>query len=243
MSIFVTGNAILDGSVVVTVAIPKSQSNWLYSVFLGAIYNMGQSFSWQSGGETTPEEAAETFKEVFDYGITPMLFDIGDIKWSGSSTLPTAVWLLCDGAVYAQTLYPDLFSAIGTSFNTGGEGSGNFRVPDLRGRTAVVVNSGTGRLPMWAGAIGGSGGESDHTLVTSEVPSHAHTDTGHVHSESGAISALIAIGAGVPAPSAIPNPLAVTSSGNANLTSSGGDGAHNNVQPSLALYAYILASI
>ena len=42
-------------------------------------------------------------------------------------------WLECDGAVISQTTYARLFAAIGTTWDTGGEGAGNFRLPDLRG--------------------------------------------------------------------------------------------------------------
>jgi len=226
---FVTGDAILPGFVTVNIKISKSQSNWLYSVFLAAIYNMGVAESWITGGETTPEEAAEQFEWVFDNGITPVLFDVGDIKWSGSNVAPIGSWLLCDGGVYSQTTYADLYAAVGSNFNTGGEGAGNFRVPDLRGRAAVVVNSGSGRLPSWADTIGGSGGESDHTLTIAEMPSHNH-----------AINNFANTGTAVPPPldagTEIPHLTAFTAS-------EGGSGSHNNVQPSLALYAYILYAI
>lgn len=48
---------------------------------------------------------------------------------STNATPPTG-YLLCDGSVVSQAAYPDLFTAIGTAFNTGGEGAGNFRLPN-----------------------------------------------------------------------------------------------------------------
>jgi microcystin-dependent protein len=226
---FVTGDAILPGFITVNIKISKSQSNWLYSAFLGAIYNMGIAESWITGGESTPEDAAEQFEWIFDNGITPVLFDVGDIKWSGSNVAPIGAWLLCDGGTYSQTTYAELFAALGTNFNTGGEPAGTFRVPDLRGRAAVVVNSGSGRLPAWANTIGGSGGESDHTLTIGEMPSHNH-----------AINNFTETGTAVPPPSdagtEIPHITAFTAY-------EGGGGSHNNVQPSLVLYAYILSAI
>lgn len=47
-------------------------------------------------------------------------------------TVPPGM-LEADGSVKAQAVYPDLFAAIGTAYNTGGEGAGNFRLPDYRG--------------------------------------------------------------------------------------------------------------
>lgn len=40
-------------------------------------------------------------------------------------------YLYCNGGQYNSVLYPELFAVIGTSFNTGGETAGFFRVPDL----------------------------------------------------------------------------------------------------------------
>lgn len=42
-------------------------------------------------------------------------------------------WLECNGAVVSRNAYAALFAAIGTTFNTGGESSSQFRLPDLRG--------------------------------------------------------------------------------------------------------------
>lgn len=44
-------------------------------------------------------------------------------------------WHLCDGSVLNRADYPGLFNALGTRFNTGGETSTQFRLPDLRGRS------------------------------------------------------------------------------------------------------------
>jgi hypothetical protein len=45
------------------------------------------------------------------------------------ATLPAGL-LLANGSVVAQGTYPRLFAAIGTAYNTGGEGAGNFRLPN-----------------------------------------------------------------------------------------------------------------
>ncbi|WP_416740777.1 phage tail protein [Pseudomonas sp. NFX71] len=42
-------------------------------------------------------------------------------------------FLEIDGSVQSIAIYPDLFAYLGTSFNTGGEGAGNFRLPESRG--------------------------------------------------------------------------------------------------------------
>lgn len=57
---------------------------------------------------------------------------VGTICWYPLSAPPNG-FLECNGAVLSQTVYSELYSVIGTKFNTGGEASGNFRLPDLRG--------------------------------------------------------------------------------------------------------------
>lgn len=56
-------------------------------------------------------------------------------------TVPAAVvgtapngWMYCNGAVLNRASYPDLFGAIGTRFNTGGETSTQFRIPSASGK-------------------------------------------------------------------------------------------------------------
>jgi microcystin-dependent protein len=48
-----------------------------------------------------------------------------------SQTQIPAGYLPCTGGQYNPVLYPELFAVIGTTFNTGGETAGFFRVPDL----------------------------------------------------------------------------------------------------------------
>lgn len=57
----------------------------------------------------------------------------GEVRmWAGTiATIPTG-WLMCDGSVVSQTTYAALYAVIGSQYNTGGEGAGNFRLPDMR---------------------------------------------------------------------------------------------------------------
>ena len=50
-------------------------------------------------------------------------------------------WQMCNGQELSQTTYSSLFAVIGTTYNTGGETSGNFRVPDLRGRVVAGLDN------------------------------------------------------------------------------------------------------
>ena len=54
----------------------------------------------------------------------------GEMRMYGGYTAPTG-WLLCDGSSLYKNDYPDLYTAIGTTY--GGNGNPNFNLPDLRG--------------------------------------------------------------------------------------------------------------
>ncbi len=94
-----------------------------------------------------------------------------------TDTAPSG-FLLQDGSEHSQTTYADLFAVIGTTFNTGGETPGYFRVPDRRERFPIgKADSGD------ADTIGNTGGSFDHTHTIS----HTHSVAGHYHGK-GSIS-------------------------------------------------------
>jgi hypothetical protein len=72
---------------------------------------------------------AATAQDI-DAALGTSLFTSGDLKISAASTPPTG-WLTCDGSAISRTGFPDLFSAIGTSYGAG-DGSSTFNVPDYR---------------------------------------------------------------------------------------------------------------
>ncbi|MCC6752047.1 MAG: tail fiber protein [Deltaproteobacteria bacterium] len=101
-------------------------------------------------------------------------------------------YLLADGTVYPIATYPALGALLGATY--GGDGITTFGVPDGRGRSTVGVGTGPGLTPR---ALGATGGEENHALVTGELAAHGHpvTDPGHSHAyslgnEAGASSGL-----------------------------------------------------
>jgi len=236
---FMTGDALFSDHLRVVVTIPKSQQNWVYSVFLGALDFMTKSESWITAGESDQNDAAAIYKAILE-GIEPMPFYAGSIMWSAAATLPAgAPYLACDGSVYHGADYATLYAAIGTTYNAGGEAPGDFRVPDLRGRDLVGVDpTGIRITAAWANALAGAGGEELHSLIGAEVPTHSHADSGHFHGYQSAFPNLTSIAPGVPEADAVPI-SASTTAGFANLDSFGGNGPHNNVQPTMVMWPYI----
>lgn len=208
------------------------------AIVTGAIEQLTFAESWVTDGATTPQQCADLMLTMwnlwcFRIGTCRMIGEI--IQWAGTIS-PDPNWLECDGSSLLRSDYPDLFIVIGTTY--GAIDAAHFNLPDNRGRTLVSSGTGSG---LTARAVGQSFGEETHTLTTAEEASHSHVDSGHVHSEGNAIPTTILVGAGAPLPSAIPS-VGVTGTGNASLSSSGGDGAHNNMQPSLVMMTLIVAA-
>ena len=111
-------------------------------------------------------------------------------------------WLACNGAIVSQTTYATLFAAIGTTWDIGGEGAGNFRLPDLRGM--FLRGTGTNSTGSSSGAVGPSVGV--YAADTYLNHSHAVTDPGHFHTlpNGFATSAIAAAGGAYTLPSSYP---------------------------------------
>lgn len=203
----------------------------------GALLELCRDYNFEQFGTATPETTAVRFRTMLDDAIFRVgtCRVIGEIVCYAGPTSPDLNWLSCDGTSLLRADYPDLFTVIGTTF--GATDSSHFTLPDLRGRTVVGVGTGAG---LSAHSLGDSFGEETHTLVTSEQAAHTHVDSGHSHTEITAIPSVGAALLGIPIPSAVPG-AAFTGFGTAALSTVGGDGAHNNIQPSLALNYFIVA--
>jgi len=208
---------------------------WIATV-AGCLNELIYPYNFEQFGAATPTETAGVFAVMFDeFSLNGMCRMIGEIITYAGTTSPDARWRLCDGTSLLRADYPDLFAAIGTTY--GAVDGSHFNLPDLQGRSPMGQGTGTGLSPR---APGDSLGEETHTLSTAETPAHTHVDAGHTHGDGSASPTLIAIGAGVPAPSAIPA-ISVTGVGNASLDSVGSGDAHNNIQPSLVITYLIVA--
>ncbi|WP_404941781.1 tail fiber protein [Pseudomonas danubii] len=73
-------------------------------------------------------------------------------------------FLEVDGSVQSAATYPDLAAYLGTTFNTGGEGAGNFRLPESRGEF----------LRGWDHGRGVDAGRGLGSWQADEFKSHTH---------------------------------------------------------------------
>lgn len=146
---------------------------------------------------------------------------VGDYKYSAIGT-DHGGWLLCDGRNVSSATYSGLEVVIGSAFGTGAP-AGTFYLPDARGRVPGTTGSGTGLTPR---ALGDSVGVETVTLDVTQIPAHTH-DTRSTFSSSFGLSETRAnnFGAG--------NSQQPDDSWARPTKSTGGGGAHNNMQPTL----------
>jgi len=170
--------------------------------------------------ETIQQLTADTWTDLMDA-------DVGKL-FPFATQDPPPNTLECDGATYLRTDFPLLYAVLDAAFIVDAD---HFTTPDMQSRFIVGAGTGSG---LSAYGVNASGGLEGVTLTTAEMPSHSHTDIGHVHTEITAIPTAITIGAGVPAPSALPS-AGITGSSSANLTDTGGDGEHENRPPYRAM--------
>jgi len=150
---------------------------------------------------------------------------LAEIKIASFDFAPKG-WAQCNGQLLPINENQALFSLLGTVY--GGDGRVNFGLPDLRGRVPVHMGSGI--------VLGERGGEENHTLSISELPSHTHPvkaspsapDQGSPSGNLWASAASSYAGS------------ANTTMNPANVLSQGGSQAHLNMSPFLVL-SFIIA--
>lgn len=155
--------------------------------------------------------------------VTP----VGSVLDYAGAAAP-AGWLLCFGQSLLRATYADLFTAIGTVF--GSADGTHFNLPDLRGRVVAgqddmggssanrLTNPGSTTGGIDGDVFGGTGGLETHVLTIAQLAAHTHDQVN-------------AAGSGITGGATPANAGASPRTS----TSTGGDAAHNNVQPTLIL--------
>lgn len=173
---------------------------------------------------------------------------IGEVRLFGGNFAPRG-WALCNGQTMSIQQNAALFSILGTTY--GGNGTTTFNLPNLQGRIALHAGRALNGDTFVEGQVAG---ESQHTLLISETPQHAHllspatsvsqtmaTDTGttSIPGPTTILAKAVKGAAAIPiyVPSASYPATATTLPLNLNGTTdqAGGSLPHSNLQPYLAV--------
>lgn len=164
-------------------------------------------------------------------------FFIGQIMLTGFAFAPK-YFAQCNGQLLPINQNQALFSLLSTRF--GGNGSTNFALPDMRGRTPMGY--GPSADPSWQPAampMGQSAGAETVTLLVNELPAHTHfmecssaagnnrNPTGRLFANNGATSGA--------ATSLYAAPGTMVPLSQATVGADGGNQPHPNLQPYTAI--------
>jgi microcystin-dependent protein len=160
---------------------------------------------------------------------TPFLAQITPFSFG----FPPRGWALCNGQVLPIAQNQALFSLLGTVY--GGNGTTNFALPNLQGRSPMHFGAGSG---LTSRSLGQALGEENHTLTAPGLPAHTHGVGVAAPLPASPAAGTLNFAAGT-LPAVTPRPLyADTGNGSlgaATVSTAGGGQPHYNMQPYLCL--------
>lgn len=168
---------------------------------------------------------------------------IGQVSMFGGNFAPRGS-AMCNGQLLPIAQNQALFSLLGTAY--GGDGINTFALPNLQSSLPLHMGQGNGLSNY---ALGQSGGSTNVTLMSTQMPSHSHmlnattspasaTAVGNTvipGTPSGSTTPLFYAAQGQGQPVLTMDPLAVTA-----CSTSGGNSPHSNLMPSLCI-TFIIA--
>lgn len=162
---------------------------------------------------------------------------IGEIRIFSGNFAPNG-WALCNGGLLPIASNTALFSLLGTAY--GGDGKTTFGLPDLRGRVPVHQDVDY--------VMGEMAGTETVTLSTANIPPHQHSASASTETPTAVGNGINLTGSTVYVPAFVPRPPVYAPAGPTvamspqAVANTGGNQAHNNMAPFLALNFIIAVS-
>jgi len=155
---------------------------------------------------------------------------IGEIRLFSFGYAPQG-WATCDGQTLNIVQNQALYALLGTTY--GGDGATTFKLPDLRGRTALHRSA-----TYKEGKAGGA--ETVALSTTAQLPVHTHllaanAAVGGSNVPQGNLLATVQDSSGTKFAYAAAKATPAATLAPGTLSPAGASGSHNNVQPSLAI--------
>lgn len=163
---------------------------------------------------------------------------VGEIRMF-TGNFPPKGWAFCNGQLLSISQNTALFSLLGTYY--GGDGKSTFALPNLQDSLPMHQGQGPGLSLRDLGEVGG---ESAVTLLTTELPSHNHSLSATDAAATTANPLGAYMGKATSGRSVVdgyaPSGAGQVAMGSQSVDYTGGNQAHNNMPPVLAL-SFIIA--
>ncbi|HRK73386.1 MAG TPA: tail fiber protein [Rhodothermales bacterium] len=195
---------------------PRRRFLQRFMIFCGLFF-FGKAYG-AKGQKTLHSSAVDRSQAGMRRSADPF---VAEIQLFGFNFAPRG-WARCDGGLLVPSQNTALFSLLGTTY--GGNGTSNFALPDLQGRTPIQQGQGSG---LSLRDLGETGGAATVTLQASEMPAHSHTVSG-TYKKVRPRGTTAPVGSG----GAVGGDRGTVTTG---LTSAGGSQAHNNMPPYLTV--------
>jgi microcystin-dependent protein len=159
---------------------------------------------------------------------------VGEVRMFGGN-FPPVGWAFCNGAILPISQNTALFSLLGTSY--GGNGTSNFALPNLQGAFPVHAGAGPGLSQR---IVGESGGSDTVTLTRAQLPAHGHGLEAVSTATTGRPGNTVSLAPTSNGSALYRAPDVYLNTAPSDIGASGGNGAHNNLPPYLAV-SFIIA--